>query len=110
MGNQARAAIAATAALATLALACHVFIVIVWGRSAWKTTFGIAFAAANILAFAEEWVPDRHAGAIIVPGIIVAIVQYSWEFGVAVAALWYAGLAATRVAALDKTGLGFASK
>ena len=100
MGHQIKTLAAVAAACITVVFAMNVILTLWYTGRAWKLSFGVTFAAANITAIARAWNPETHFGGIIAPGLLVAIFQYLWGGIAAVAAVWYAGLAAKTIAAI----------
>ena len=99
MGYQINAAVAMAAACTTVMAAILALTQVSTGR-AWKMSFGVTFAAANVTAIARAWKPRKYFVYAVVPGLLVAVFQYLWETSAAIAAVWYAGLAAETVAAI----------
>lgn len=100
MGYQINTLVAMAAACITVISAINVVLTQLSTGRAWKTSFGVTFAAANVTAIARAWGAKRYFVYAIVPGLLVAIFQYLWETSAAVAAVWFTGLAADTVAAI----------
>ena len=95
-------AFVAITACITVTFATNVVLLLLFTGRAWKLSFGVTFALANITAIARAWNPELYFGSVIAPGLLVAIFQYLWEGSAALAAVWYAGLAVTIVNAIVK--------
>lgn len=100
MGHQIKTLVAVAAACITVIFAMNVVLTLWYTGRAWKISFGVTFAAANITAIARAWNPETYFGGVVAPGLLVAIFQYLWGGIAAVAAVWYAGLAAKTIAAI----------
>ena len=92
--------LAMAAACVTVMFAINVILTQLSTGRAWKTSFGVTFAAANITAIARAWGPRKYFAYAIAPGLLVAIFQYLWETSAAIAAVWFTGLAAETIAAI----------
>ena len=88
------------AACVTVIFAINVILTQLSTGRAWKTSFGVTFAAANVTAIARAWGARRYFAYAITPGVLVAVFQYLWDVSAAIAAVWFTGLAAETVAAI----------